>query len=916
MSISEPHATITTAIPEATQIAPSNNLATYVIYRVIQLLFGRVPYGIYRLLTYTVTATVTLDFWGILYLTTIIGLVIILYMRSRVVDPYTRLEQTTQVPKNTFDLKPDATIQNDNAYPDEFMNAFLSSIKVFGYLDKPVFHELAKNLQTKKLQSGDILFDENSQDRDFYVVVDGKIQVFIKGDQKNQESDDGEEEGNHLLNEVKQGGTVTSLFAILSVLSEDLELPKPLVHGTEELCPKDESTLTSIARADKDSSNASDGDNHSSDEGITPSTKLYFENTPLDPSKTPEPPRNIEDGARDIDRDGEEDVVRNVHPNLIAKAASNTTLAVIPASAFRRLSEKYPKAASQMAQVILTRFQRVTFLTLHRYLGLSSELLSIEKKVNEIAGSGLPSNLFDAASIESLSWRLSHQHTDSLQDLNNGLFRQPSSKKPSNIVTDESVSGVDLGFSDVEKKQRKYLRELTEQSFTTGESDEKLKDAIFNCIAQLIGLTPSKEEAKESTPTSSVRSGAPFGASIERFYYSTRRSSITSLSTTSGRRSGYFDFDEISVSSRTSSVDDSDNEISEVDIKFYKQGDILLKEGDRSPGLFFVLDGTIEASTTPSKDLLDIQRQWSHTESRARKKTLFLIHPGGLAGYLAALTGNNSFVTLCAKTDVLVGIMPKVVLDRYVDKYPNVSLCLAKRLVNQLSPLVFHIDVALEWGQVNAGQTLCHQGDRSAAIFIVLNGRLRSIREQGKDGTHSLEIQGEHGQSDSVGELEVLIDAPRPATIHAIRDSEIAIMPKTLFNALAIRHPEVLMTISRMIAIRSRQNDQQARSGSANENLKTVALLPVNGEIPILEFAERLTEAFLGMNVAAGCIHTRTVMSQLGRHAFTKLGRLKLLSWLAEQEESHRIVLYVADGGVNAPWTQRCIRQVCLFHVG
>jgi lysophospholipid hydrolase len=855
-----------------------------------------------------VTATVTLDFWGILYLTTIVGLVIILYMRSRVVDPYTRLEQTTQVPRNTFDLKPDATIQNDNAYPDEFMNAFLASIKVFGYLDKPVFHELAKNLQTKKLQAGDILFDESSHDRDFYVVVDGKIQVFIKGDQNHQESDEGEEDGNHLLNEVKQGGTVTSLFAILSVLSEDLELPKPLLRKSND---HDASSGTSTLSKDEISNNGSDGDNQSSEEGVTPSTKLSFENTPLDPSKTPEPLQGMENEENGDDLQ----VVRNVHPNLIAKAASNTTLAVIPANAFRRLSEKYPKAASQMAQVILTRFQRVTFLTLHRYLGLSSELLTIEKKVNEIAGSGLPSDLFDSASIESLSWRLSHQHSDSLEDLNAGIFRQPS-KRPANIVTDESVSGVDLGFSDVEKKQRKYLRELTGQSFTTGESDEKLKDAIFHCIAQLIGLTPSKEEAKESTPTSSVRSGHPFGASIERFYYSTRRSSITSLSTTSGRRSGYFDFDEISVSSRTSSIEDSDNEISEVDIKFYKQGDIMLKEGDRSPGLFFVLDGTIEASTTQVKDLQDVQRQWNNGESRIRKKALFLIHPGGLAGYLAALTGNNSFVTLCAKTDVLVGIMPKVVLDRYVDKYPNVSLCLAKRLVNQLSPLVFHIDVALEWGQVNAGQTLCHQGDRSSAIFIVLNGRLRSIREQGKDGSNALEIQGEHGQSDSVGELEVLIDAPRPATIHAIRDSEIAIMPKTLFNALAIRHPEVLMTISRMIAIRSRQSEQQPRSGSANENLKTVALLPVNGEIPILEFAERLTEAFLNMSVAAGCVHTRTVTSQLGRHAFTKLGRLKLLSWLAEQEESHRIVLYVADGGVNSPWTQRCIRQVFFAHVG
>lgn len=62
--------------------------------------------------------------------------------------------------------------------------------------------------------------------------------------------------------------------------------------------------------------------------------------------------------------------------------------------------------------------------------------------------------------------------------------------------------------------------------------------------------------------------------------------------------------------------------------------------------------------------------------------------------------GNMSFVTITARTDVTVGFMPKNVLDKYVEIYPNVLLCLSKRLVNQLPPIVFHIDVALEWGQV------------------------------------------------------------------------------------------------------------------------------------------------------------------------------------------------------------------------
>ena len=139
-----------------------------------------------------------------------------------------------------------------------------------------------------------------------------------------------------------------------------------------------------------------------------------------------------------------------------------------------------------------------------------------------------------------------------------------------------------------------------------------------------------------------------------------------------------------------------------------------------------------------------------------------------------------------------------------------------------------------------------------------------------------------------------------------------AIMPKTLFNALAVQHPEILLTISRMIALRSQQASTSFKSNnvSDNENLKTVAFLPCSADVPLIEFADKLKDAFFGVGASVKCLKTNTVTSHLGKHAFTKLGRLKLLSWLAEQEESHRLVMYLADGGVNSPWTQRCIRQV------
>jgi lysophospholipid hydrolase len=98
---------------------------------------------------------------------------------------------------------------------------------------------------------------------------------------------------------------------------------------------------------------------------------------------------------------------------------------------------------------------------------------------------------------------------------------------------------------------------------------------------------------------------------------------------------------------------------------------------------------------------------------------------------LAALTGHPSFVTIRAASDTYVGFLPKASMDRIVEKYPRVLMTLAKRLTATLSPMVRHIDFALEWVQVTAGKVLFRQNDPvSDCIYVVLNGRLRSIEER------------------------------------------------------------------------------------------------------------------------------------------------------------------------------------------
>ena len=134
-----------------------------------------------------------------------------------------------------------------------------------------------------------------------------------------------------------------------------------------------------------------------------------------------------------------------------------------------------------------------------------------------------------------------------------------------------------------------------------------------------------------------------------------------------------------------------------------------------------------------------------------------------------------------AKTDVYVGFLPRASFERVAERYPILLMTMAKRLTSLLPRLILHIDFALEWVQVDAGQVIHHQGDDSDAIYIVLNGRLRAVKENA-DG--SMRATGEYGQGESIGELEVMTEGSRPATLHAIRDTELAKFPKSLFNSL------------------------------------------------------------------------------------------------------------------------------------
>ncbi|KAG0369294.1 phosphatidylcholine and lysophosphatidylcholine phospholipase [Mortierella sp. AD032] len=1019
-----------------------------------------VPTTLYRLLSWSFTLHLT-------FTTLLIGIASVAFVawaviRYRVLTKYSRLPKTAQGKHgSSFDLHPDNPFKSPQeekeglSYPDEFLSAFLSSIKIFGYLEQPVFHELARHLQTRRLPAGDTILQNPDLEKSFYIVVDGCVQVFeqvVKDEDDDHDDDetldstswDDPDHEYQLLNEVKNGGTLSSLFTILSLFTENVKLrheDEPLKEFKRSDPRSRQNSCNNLNNnSGEDTSSATmtstQSDQRKKHEGSSSLSPPLFSSgkkkhssvahghglrtkaaihTPTSPLSNPDHMALFDaDGTTTESSDGLDMTPRqsdflgfedSEHPSgsgqdryqrqyqqqqhqqpsptpsdfkppkmkrrvIIAKAMVDTTLAVIPAEAFHRLTQKFPQAAAHIVQVILIRFQRVTLLTGHKYLGLTKELLRMERSINEIGSYGLPPDFFRPRTMEYLKAKFSAVRDESDDDDHPIAIRIRNSRKRASRLSGKGIDGRSASnspnpMSSPVIDSGEHVRHGSGFSALLGdnteEEDSYLRDQVMECLSRSIGLVqspPSKPNQRPDLKTtgSSDYFSAMFQASMtgsSGFGGYPMRKTGSSNTNSDTASMGMEDLNNSNASSTVPSVmSEMEND---VEIMYFPAGATLVEEGERNAGLFFVIDGVLDVSISPmqqskseNKTDLPTNTLGHHLSSfdlkanlmtstkptmaipnsgsihKKRAHPLFSIQAGGLAGYLSALSGYPSFVTVSAHTNAYVGYLSKTALDRVMERNPTVLLTLAKRLITLVSPIVLHLDYAMEWMQVNASQVLHRQGDDCDSIYIVLNGRLRTIleKEPGK-----IEILGEFSQGESVGEMEVLMGTPFPSTLHAIRDTEVARMPKTLFNALAQRHPEITIRISRLIAQRASDAMKMGSNAKAvgvtpdsainNSNLRTIGIMPVSSSVPVAEFADRLRAALVGIGSTATLLNHSTVMSLLGKHAFSKIGKLKLDNWLNEQEEQAQIVLYLADGGLTSPWTQTCIRQAdCILLIG
>uniref|UniRef100_A0A667HPE7 lysophospholipase n=1 Tax=Lynx canadensis TaxID=61383 RepID=A0A667HPE7_LYNCA len=343
-------------------------------------------------------------------------------------------------------------------------------------------------------------------------------------------------------------------------------------------------------------------------------------------------------------------------------------------------------------------------------------------------------------------------------------------------------------------------------------------------------------------------------------------------------------------------------------------GTVVSRQGDQDVNILFVVSGLLHV----------YQRKIDSEEDTC----LFVVRPGEMVGQLAVLTGEPLIFTIKANRDCSFLSISKAHFYEIMRKQPTVVLGVAHTVVKRVSSFVRQIDFALDWMEVEAGRAVYRQGDRSDCTYIVLSGRLRSVirKDDGKK-----RLAGEYGRGDLIGVVETLTHQARATTVHAVRDSELAKLPAGALTSIKRRYPQVVTRLIHLLGEKILGSLQQGTasghqfglhtagskwdSGNPASNLSTVAVMPVSEDVPLTAFALELKHA-LGAIGPVLLLTSDNIKQRLGSAALDSIHEYRLSSWLGQQEDIHRIVLYQADSTLT-PWTQRCIRQAdCILIVG
>jgi len=120
-------------------------------------------------------------------------------------------------------------------------------------------------------------------------------------------------------------------------------------------------------------------------------------------------------------------------------------------------------------------------------------------------------------------------------------------------------------------------------------------------------------------------------------------------------------------------------------------------------------------------------------------------------------------------------------------------------------PVITELSEVLKEFNYKRNTIIISQGDNTRSLYIVIKGRLKVLASD-EDGNQT--IFSFLGTGDVFGELSLLDDAPRSASVVTVEETQVLHLSHQHFNEIILKYPEICPLIFKALTTRIRDMDK------------------------------------------------------------------------------------------------------------
>jgi len=331
----------------------------------------------------------------------------------------------------------------------------------------------------------------------------------------------------------------------------------------------------------------------------------------------------------------------------------------------------------------------------------------------------------------------------------------------------------------------------------------------------------------------------------------------------------------------------------------------LMRQGDSSDAVFVVVSGRFEVSVCAPDGEVHVVGEIGPGELIGEVQ---LIVGGGCSASVRALEASQVLRFARRELEVLVARHPQLLAAMVSG---TARRLLAQRLAHSLASALGdmapeqarELAAHAEWLRLQRGETLFRQGAAADAAYLLVSGLLLVSAERGS----GRRILGEVRSGELVGELALILEDRRTATVVARRPSWLVRIGRSDFTSMVLSQPQRLLSVVRVLTARHRDAD----SGRQPRE-HTIALLPLSQDAPAGELARMLRPALQRWSqveiMGAQDLHARELVQDPRTTDLEHPAWLRLDLWLEERRRDGTTVVLLADHYDNA-WTRKVVTE-------